>query len=68
MSLRTLSQNKFSLKRFNSTNSVYAQYWGVSFSSSIGGPSGNSQKHIAKDKNSGATYVVLNTKIGRAHV
>ena len=65
MSLRTLSQNKFSAKRYNTTNKVYAKYWSayVSGASVYGNASGSAFKHLAVDS-TGAIYSVGTTNLG----
>ena len=64
MSLRTLSQNKFSNKRYNSSNTIYSKYW----LATIGGASlttvnGSRGSHIAVDS-LGAIYVVSDSTLG----
>ena len=64
MSLRTLSQNKISNKRYNSSNTIYSKYWlskinGASQSTS----NGSRGSHIAVDS-LGAVYIVGGSTLG----
>ena len=69
MSLRTLSQNKHTLKRFNTTNTKYAQYWATNFTNTGGLNNGfgaygiKNAKKLAIDS-TGAIYHTISTTLG----
>jgi len=64
MSLRTLSQNKFSNKRYNSSNTIFSNYWLTLASGSypLTAHSGG-YKHVGIDQ-TGATYITGVTLLG----
>lgn len=66
MSLRTLSQNIYTLKRFNSTDIKYAEYWGLSFTTTGGLLSSSYYKQSRKlaTDSTGAIYFTAATNLG----